>query len=409
MYTRQIKRQQVIMREVRSRISIDEKKLKETYEKSSGFEVQVRARHILLRLKSNASAQEIERVKTKIDQLKMQIQSGKSFREIADQFSEDPSVKSNHGDLGFFKKMEMVESFSKVAFDLTPGILSDPVRTPLGYHLIEVLEKKRVLSKPFKTIKDELLQQEFQRLFSVKLDQYIQGLKKRHELLKRHMNKLSIFYSFPIIPVWRYTRLRALSGILLLTAFILQGAIDIGAQSFLSNQRIVNDLSSDVSVKVETDSQNGSRVEDVPTGKLVYKILEMPVPEIEPEPSFDVSTDSSGEFEPLDQINQNDTFHTTLFDPDSLDQISVQIDKGEYGLALAMLMELPEQTREELSEEDRFVLNERRKYLHIKTNFHLGEYGLVEDLAAQYFQVFANGEHQYWGLLSVLGCPFISR
>ncbi len=65
-----------------------------------------------------------------------------NFAEYATQYSEDPGSKQNGGDLGWFKKGQMVAPFEEAAFFLRPGQISEPVKTQFGYHLIYVLEKK---------------------------------------------------------------------------------------------------------------------------------------------------------------------------------------------------------------------------------------------------------------------------
>ena len=71
----------------------------------------------------------------KIQELKAQATSG-NFAELARQFSTEPGAADREGDLGKFKKGEMVPEFDKVVFDMPVGSISDPVLTQFGYHLI---------------------------------------------------------------------------------------------------------------------------------------------------------------------------------------------------------------------------------------------------------------------------------
>lgn len=184
-FDRQLRRNKVITREIRSKINVSTEKLKEIYEKDFITISRVHARHILLVLKSNAPKQKVQQVRERIVEIKKEILSGKSFQEMADNYSEDPSVKSNHGDLGFFLKKDMVKEFSEAAFELTPGRLSDPVRTKFGFHLIEVLEKKKDPGESFAKIKDKLYQQEAQKIFTEKFKQYIKDLREKVQIVKR--------------------------------------------------------------------------------------------------------------------------------------------------------------------------------------------------------------------------------
>ena len=56
--------------------------------------------------------------------------------------SDDPSVKINGGDLGYFGVFQMITPFEDAAYNLKKGSISQPVRTPYGYHIIKVVNKR---------------------------------------------------------------------------------------------------------------------------------------------------------------------------------------------------------------------------------------------------------------------------
>jgi len=64
------------------------------------------------------------------------------FAEAAKEYSDDNATADKGGDLGFIKKGDMAPEFEAVAFALKPGQISEPVRTPSGYELIKVEERK---------------------------------------------------------------------------------------------------------------------------------------------------------------------------------------------------------------------------------------------------------------------------
>jgi len=184
-FKKQLLRNQVISREIRSKISITDEQLKLVYDKRAKLVTRVHARHILLLLKPNAPSTKVDEVRTKIIGVKKMIESGTSFQEIADKYSEDPSAKNNHGDLGFFEKEDMVTEFSEVAFKLAQGTISEPVRTSFGFHLIEVLEKKAEAGQEFSKVKNKLHQQEYQMIFKQEYQNYIKDLKEDARIVKR--------------------------------------------------------------------------------------------------------------------------------------------------------------------------------------------------------------------------------
>lgn len=89
----------------------------------------VKASHILVSSESEAKA------------LKSEIDEGASFEELAKKYSKCPSGK-NGGDLGYFRRGQMVKEFENAAFDTEINKVSDPIKTQFGYHLIKVYDKK---------------------------------------------------------------------------------------------------------------------------------------------------------------------------------------------------------------------------------------------------------------------------
>jgi len=68
---------------------------------------------------------------------------GADFAKLADENSEDPSVQSNHGDLGYFTKEAMVAPFANAAFSGKPGDIVGPIKTRFGLHIIKIIDRKR--------------------------------------------------------------------------------------------------------------------------------------------------------------------------------------------------------------------------------------------------------------------------
>jgi peptidyl-prolyl cis-trans isomerase SurA len=72
------------------------------------------------------------------DSIAKALRHGGDFAQAAKRFSEDPTTKDQGGDLGWFRRGMMVQSFEQVAFSLKPGVVSAPVETIFGFHVIQV-------------------------------------------------------------------------------------------------------------------------------------------------------------------------------------------------------------------------------------------------------------------------------
>ena len=100
---------------------------------------QVRARHILVRLSEIVGEQEARR---RLDGMRRRIATGADFAEIARSQSEDAS-SARGGDLGWLSPGDTVPEFEQAMMALAPGEVSQPVRSPFGWHLIQVLERRK--------------------------------------------------------------------------------------------------------------------------------------------------------------------------------------------------------------------------------------------------------------------------
>jgi peptidyl-prolyl cis-trans isomerase SurA len=102
----------------------------------------VRASHILVRLESTASPEDTLAAYNRIMGLKSRIEKGEDFESVArgKNGSDDPSVLSNGGDLGYFNAFQMVYSFEDMAYNTAVGKISEPFRTRFGYHILKVTD-----------------------------------------------------------------------------------------------------------------------------------------------------------------------------------------------------------------------------------------------------------------------------
>jgi peptidyl-prolyl cis-trans isomerase SurA len=113
----------------------DEEMVRKLYDRMTR---EISASHILFMVKQDAGREHELAVLKKAQQVRNEILNGKDFHAAALEYSEDPSVRSNNGRLGYFSAFQMVTPFENMAFSTPVGEVSEPVKTSFGYHLIKV-------------------------------------------------------------------------------------------------------------------------------------------------------------------------------------------------------------------------------------------------------------------------------
>ncbi|HWT06153.1 MAG TPA: peptidylprolyl isomerase [Xanthomonadales bacterium] len=149
------KQQVVIEKAVAPQVHVSDSDIKAYFDKNRAVfdkPAQVRARHILV-----ADAAKAKEVLAKL-------KAGGSWDALAKQYSTDPASKDKGGELGFFGRGQMVGPFQDAAFGAKVGQVVGPVKSPFGYHVIQVEEKKPAQPASFAsahdTIKTQLTQQQ---------------------------------------------------------------------------------------------------------------------------------------------------------------------------------------------------------------------------------------------------------
>ncbi len=92
----------------------------------------------------------------KISQAQKKLENGEEFASVAEKLSDDPVSGKQGGNLGLINPGEMVKEFETAAFALSPGQVSNPVKSPFGYHLIKVTELEPGDVKPFDSVRQEV-------------------------------------------------------------------------------------------------------------------------------------------------------------------------------------------------------------------------------------------------------------
>ena len=152
----------------------DEAQIKKYYEENKNMfkkDVQVEAAHILFDTKDVKKANEIRE----------EILNGLDFAEAAKKYSKCPSGE-NGGNLGYFGKGQMVPEFEKAAFSAPLGVITEPVKTQFGYHLILVTDKTDSKIPDFEEIKEGLTEHFRQSKITYEMGRVAEELRKNFEV-----------------------------------------------------------------------------------------------------------------------------------------------------------------------------------------------------------------------------------
>ena len=102
----------------------------------------VKASHILIKLDQDASPEDTAAAYKRAIRVKKNLENGQDFELMAKQYSDDPSAKTNGGNLGYFTSFYMVYPFESAAYNTEVGKISEVVRTQFGYHVLKVVDKR---------------------------------------------------------------------------------------------------------------------------------------------------------------------------------------------------------------------------------------------------------------------------
>ncbi|MBQ3636298.1 MAG: peptidylprolyl isomerase [Bacteroidales bacterium] len=102
---------------------------------------EIHAKHILVGVRPNATPADTMAAYKKAEAALRRVSSGEDFEKVAREVSEDPSAKTNGGDLGFFGALMMVSQFEDYAYNTQKG-LTPIFRTRFGYHFMKVEERR---------------------------------------------------------------------------------------------------------------------------------------------------------------------------------------------------------------------------------------------------------------------------
>ncbi len=152
-------KRKLIDKTVKSKVSVGEEEIGAYYAKHrdeyEGKEAN-RLQQILIMKPKGAQSGDIEKLRAQSEEILHQITGGTSFTIMVGKHSQGPAAESG-GDLGFVEKGLMFPAVDKAAFSLRKGEVSDVIESPIGFHIIKIIDCRGAGIKPIQEVREEIV------------------------------------------------------------------------------------------------------------------------------------------------------------------------------------------------------------------------------------------------------------
>jgi peptidyl-prolyl cis-trans isomerase SurA len=178
----QLERLRLVSMEVRSKVYVSPKEVEAYYAANLARyaeDEQFRARHIFIKVDEAGPAETLQKAMAKALDILHEARNGKDFAELARQHSDDPAAKKDGGDLGSFKRGEMLADLEQALLPLKPGEVGELVKTPSGLHIVKLEGRESGKVKPFEQVKAEIEDQLYRTRQDERFSQWLKELRAK--------------------------------------------------------------------------------------------------------------------------------------------------------------------------------------------------------------------------------------
>ncbi len=179
---KQILRTKVISWAVKVEPKAGEKELRDFYQKNiDRYRVNesFRLSQILFLIPKEATPDQMREVRKRCQKVLERIRGGEDFGEMALLYSEDPGSRKDRGDIGYFKRGELLPALEREELRLQVGEVSGVVRTEFGFHIVKLLDRKGGEPPRFEEIKEKVQADYYEREMEKAFQQFLSKLKEK--------------------------------------------------------------------------------------------------------------------------------------------------------------------------------------------------------------------------------------
>jgi len=179
-----LKRQQLMMRLLQYKVKprrVSDEEVQAAYANmTKTSEYEVRARDIFVSAPDIASPEQVSAARARADAALRRVRAGESFAKVARDVSDGPTAKEG-GDLGYFRRGQMLAQLEQAAFSLQPGEISGLIRIEGdhgGFHLVTVEDRRRLPPRPLSEVQEEIRNRLAAESVTKEREHYLSQLRK---------------------------------------------------------------------------------------------------------------------------------------------------------------------------------------------------------------------------------------
>jgi parvulin-like peptidyl-prolyl isomerase len=177
----QMLKQRILKFEVNYKVSVSDEEIGEYYRKHrdeyEGKDA-VRIKQILLPFPKDADQRQKEKLRTEAELIHKSLMAGDSFDQTVAKYAQKQGVQAM-GDMGFLEKGAMVSEVDQIAFRMKVNEISPVIESPVGYHIIQVIDKRGEGLKSIESVRNEIKIKIEDEKMEKKFDEWVEGLRKK--------------------------------------------------------------------------------------------------------------------------------------------------------------------------------------------------------------------------------------